>query len=52
MRLPTGKGNKETGNDHALLVFEMLWNCLKDSTEFYDAGDGYKNRSHSKRKVE
>ena len=35
MRLPTGKGYKETGNGHALPASRMLWNCQKDSEEFY-----------------
>ena len=25
------KANKETGNDYALPVLRMLWNCLEDS---------------------
>ena len=31
-----GKENKETGNDHALLVSRMLRNCLEGSREFYN----------------
>ena len=46
MRLLSGNGNKETGNDHILPVFRMLWNCREDSREFNKFGDGYKNWSH------
>ena len=40
------KGNTETGSDHALPVYRMLWNCLEDSKEFNQPGVGYKSRSH------
>ena len=30
-----GKGNKETGNNHALPVYRMLWNYPEDCREFY-----------------
>ena len=30
-----GRENKKAGNNHAVSVFRMLWNCLEDSTEFY-----------------
>ena len=38
MSLPAGKRNKERGNDYALPVSRILWNCLEDSKEFYHPG--------------
>ena len=44
--------NKETGNDHALPVSVLLWNCLDDASEFYEPANENKSWSHPRKKKE
>ena len=50
MRMPAGKGSKETENDHEVPVSRMFWNCLEDSKQFYTTALVLKDGSVSDKK--